>query len=58
MASLPANDDPHSTKVGLELMRTGYEYDDEFEWGLDVLLEGLEKALPKRRAISSRDSTS
>jgi hypothetical protein len=47
--SLPANQYPHSTEVGLELMRTGYEYSDEFAWGLDVLLDGLETALPKQR---------
>jgi hypothetical protein len=49
MQSLPASDYPHSTKVGLELMRTGYEYDDEFEWVLDALLDGLKIALPNPR---------
>ena len=26
-------------------MRPGYDYGDEFEWGLDVILDGLERAL-------------
>lgn len=44
--SMPVNDYPNSTEVVLELMRTGYEHADEFEWGLDVLLDGLRAAFP------------
>jgi hypothetical protein len=36
------------TKVVLELMRSGYEHSDEFESGLDVLLQGLASALPSK----------
>jgi hypothetical protein len=25
-------------------MQPGYDYADEFEWGLDVILDGLERA--------------
>ena len=46
MQSMPVNDYPNSTKVVLELMRTGYEHADEFEWGLDVLFSGLRAAFP------------
>jgi AcrR family transcriptional regulator len=49
MQASPMTDYPHSAKLGMELMRTGYEYSDEFEWGLDVLLEGLGAALTGQR---------
>ena len=25
-------------------MKSGYDFGDEFEWGLDVILDGLEQA--------------
>ena len=37
---------PHLTEMLTDhIMRPGYDYADEFEYGLDVILDGLERAL-------------
>jgi len=36
---------PHLTEIAVEhVMRPGYSYGNEFEYGLDLILDGLEKA--------------
>ncbi len=41
----PANDYPNMVEILLEhVMKPGYDYGDEFEYGLDLILDGLEKA--------------
>jgi AcrR family transcriptional regulator len=43
----PANEYPHLMRFTTEyIMKPGYKYGDEFEWGLDLVLDGLE-ALPR-----------
>jgi len=42
----PGNDYPNLVEILTEhVMKPGYDYGDEFEYGLDVTLDGLEKAL-------------
>jgi AcrR family transcriptional regulator len=51
MASFPADEYPHLVELTVQhVLQPGYDYGDEFEFGLDLLLDGLERALPDRRA--------
>ena len=48
MAQLPADGVPHFVEFATQhAMQPGYAFGDEFEWGLDLVLEGLER---RRRA--------
>lgn len=41
----PANAYPHMTELTVEhVLKPGYDYADEFEFGLDLILDGLERA--------------
>lgn len=45
MAQVPADEYPHLTEFTVEhVMKPGYDYGDEFEFGLDLILDGLERA--------------
>lgn len=35
---------PYLVEVVANITRSGYDFADEFEWGLDLILEGLERA--------------
>jgi AcrR family transcriptional regulator len=42
--NVPAMDDyPYLVEAATELAKAGYDYDTEFEFGLDVILDGLER---------------
>ena len=44
LESMPANEYPHLTQLTEEhILRPGYEYGDEFGFGLDLILDGLER---------------
>jgi AcrR family transcriptional regulator len=44
MAQVPADEYPHLTEFTLEhILQPGYDYGDEFGFGLDLILDGLEK---------------
>jgi AcrR family transcriptional regulator len=46
MDSFPANDFPHLFEVAIvHVMQPGYDYADEFSYGLDLILDGLHAAL-------------
>jgi hypothetical protein len=46
LAPFPVNAYPNLVEFITEhAMKPGYDYADEFEYGLDVILEGLEKEL-------------
>jgi AcrR family transcriptional regulator len=46
MASFPADEYPHLVALTVEhVLQPGYDYGDEFEFGLDLILDGLERAL-------------
>ncbi len=45
MASMPTDEYPHLTELAVEhVLKPGYDYGDEFEFGLDLVLDGLERA--------------
>ena len=49
----PANDYPNMVEILMEhVMKPGYDYGDEFEYGLDLILDGLEKA--REESLASR----
>ena len=45
MASFPADEYPHLVELTVQhVLQPGYDYGDEFEFGLDLLLDGLKRA--------------
>jgi AcrR family transcriptional regulator len=59
-ADFPADAFPHLAEMITELLPGGYEFEDEFPYGLDLLLDGLERELattrPRRKAPPVRRS--
>ena len=52
LKQFPADEYPHLTELTLEhVLQPGYAYGNEFEFGLDLILDGLERA---RNATPSR----
>ena len=46
LAHMPADQYPHLTELTVEhVLRPGYDYGAEFEFGLDLVLDGLERDL-------------
>jgi hypothetical protein len=46
MARFTAGEYPHLTELAVEhVLKPGYDYGDEFAYGLDLILDGLERAL-------------
>lgn len=43
---MPADQYPNLRRVGIELMESGFDYAAEFEFGLDLILEGLARTVP------------
>jgi AcrR family transcriptional regulator len=50
----PADDYPYLIEVVVELGKSGYDYTEEFEFGLDLLLDGIERLCEQRRAPAKR----
>jgi AcrR family transcriptional regulator len=49
MASFPAGEYPHLVELTVEhVLRPGYDYGDEFAFGLELVLDGLERAVQDR----------
>jgi AcrR family transcriptional regulator len=45
-ARMPEGEFPHLTELTVEhVLQPGYDYGDEFEYGLDLILDGLDRAL-------------
>jgi AcrR family transcriptional regulator len=45
LKQLPADEYPYLTELTIEhVLQPGYDYGDEFEFGLDLILDGLERA--------------
>jgi AcrR family transcriptional regulator len=38
---LPGDEYPHLSRVGADLLASGFDYADEFEFGLDLIVDGL-----------------
>ena len=50
VAQFPAEEYPHLAEFTFEhVLQPGYEYGREYEFGLDLILDGLERALPAAR---------
>ena len=45
IAQVPADEYPNFVRVSAELLASGFDYADEFEFGLDLILDGIERAL-------------
>jgi hypothetical protein len=44
MAEFPVDEYPHLAELTLEhVLQPGYDYGDEYEFGLDLILDGLER---------------
>jgi hypothetical protein len=57
MQRFPADEYPHLTELTVEhVLQPGYDYGNEFEFGLDLILDGLERACntTSPRAAGSR----
>ena len=49
MAQFPAGVDPHLAELTVEhVLQPGYDYGNEYEFGLDLILDGLEVLLIQR----------
>jgi hypothetical protein len=45
MARFPADEYPHLVEMATEhILRPGYDFGDEFDFGLDLVLDALERA--------------
>ncbi|WP_027501754.1 TetR/AcrR family transcriptional regulator C-terminal domain-containing protein [Rhodococcus sp. UNC363MFTsu5.1] len=45
LAGMPADEYPHLTELAVEhVLQPGYEFGNEFEFGLDLILDGLERS--------------
>jgi tetracycline repressor-like protein len=45
LSELPVDQYPHLTELTVEhVLKPGYDYGNEFEFGLDLILDGLERA--------------
>ncbi|MDX6231041.1 MAG: hypothetical protein QOI76_4431 [Frankiales bacterium] len=54
LAQLPAAQYPHLRELTVEhVMQPGYDYGHEFEYGLDLLLDGLERAVQQGKDLKS-----
>ncbi len=52
LAQFPVDEYPHLAELTHEhVLQPGYDYGDEFEFGLDLILDGLERALKDRAAM-------
>jgi AcrR family transcriptional regulator len=45
LAQVPADTYPSFVRVSAELLASGFDYGDEFGFGLDLILDGIERAL-------------
>jgi AcrR family transcriptional regulator len=45
LAQVPADQYPNLVRVSDELLASGFDYRDEFEFGLDLILDGIARAL-------------
>ncbi|MCA8915517.1 MAG: TetR/AcrR family transcriptional regulator C-terminal domain-containing protein [Planctomycetes bacterium] len=49
LQQMPADEYPHFVKLTTEhVMKPGYSFADEFEFGLELMLDGLERCLKRR----------
>jgi AcrR family transcriptional regulator len=57
--AMPAGMYPHLAELAIEhVLKPGYSYGNEFEFGLELILDGLERKLEEERAAGSESSGS
>lgn len=49
LAAVPTEEYPHLHRMASHAMRVGYDADADFEFGLEIILDGLERVLKKSR---------
>jgi AcrR family transcriptional regulator len=55
LEQFPAQEFPHLAELTVEhVLQPGYDYGDEFEFGLELILDGLERARPPARRVSRK----
>jgi len=55
MAQFPADEYPHLTELTVEhVLQPGYDYGNEYEFGLDLILDGLGRARDARTPLANR----
>jgi hypothetical protein len=53
---MPANEYPYFTELTVEhVLKRGYDYGDEFEFGLNLIMDGLERLLELKSHSRRRD---
>jgi AcrR family transcriptional regulator len=58
LSQMPADEYPHLTEMAVEhVLQPGYDYGDEFEFGLDLILDGLEMARGTTNSEMARGTT-
>jgi AcrR family transcriptional regulator len=54
LQAFPEGQYPHLERVATELVGAGFRYGDEFEWGLELILDGIERELASEPVTSRR----
>ncbi len=55
MARFSSDEYPHLTELTVEhVLQPGYDYRGEFEFGLDLILDGLERARDMAQPVTAR----
>jgi len=55
MADFPADTYPHLTELAIQhVLQPGYDYGNEYEFGLDLILDGLERAATVSSNVTTR----
>ena len=55
LAQLPADEDPHLIELTVEhVLKPGYDHDDEYDFGLGLILESLEHVRKRSSTVSRR----
>ncbi len=54
MEQFPAEEYPHLVELATEhILQPGYDFGDEFDFGLDLILEALSRSIPERDSVLS-----
>jgi AcrR family transcriptional regulator len=57
LAGFPADEYPHLAELTTQhVLRPGYDYGKEFEFGLDLILDGLERTVDRAAGVGGRRS--
>lgn len=51
LEEIPTEEYPHLVEIGEEALRSGYSFDSEFEYGLDLILDALDRTAGAKRIV-------